>query len=201
VKSKEIYDELLLTSDLVGFCPIFKLYLKRCFQDSPEYADLENNSTACEAFLEFASAVPSSIADLQASDRLPSFSTVESTMVGPLVAAEFKTTRPAVNQLNSLSQSGVKSSERKRKSRLPARIAALPEEERPPLDLERWLPKRERLAYKEQQAAIARKKQAGEKRKEKITIQGASSASTITASQKVVSSSGSNSKKKKKGKK
>lgn len=52
-----------------------------CTQDPPELADIETNVAACNAHLEFLSAVPSHLS----STKTPSLDTLESAPVGPLI--------------------------------------------------------------------------------------------------------------------
>jgi hypothetical protein len=137
---------------------------------------LENNLAACDAFLDFASQVPSHLSSLQSDGKLPAFGSLESAPIGPLVASAFKSKPKPLSE----TPPALKKSKGKAKApQLPPSIAEMAPEDRPPIDPERWLPKRDRAAYKDELALKQKQKEAKERQKEKLTVQGSSSASNV----------------------
>jgi len=89
---------------------------------------------------------------------------LEATPVAPLVAShpsyKARATTQIPVQASSTSASTKKQSPKKPKqTKLPPRIAALPENQRPPVDPERWLPKRERKGFAAVLEARAKEKE------------------------------------------
>ena len=140
------------------------------FQDTPEYADLSANLSACRAHLEFLDAIPSVLGDMTSSTTthtVPSIEALESTPVAPLVAAHpsYKM-RPSLTQPSkSIAKPAETKKTRTAKTKtanLPRSVAALPAEKRPIPDPERWLPKRERKGYA---AVLAQREKEKEKKR------------------------------------
>lgn len=158
-------------------------------QDTPEQADLTANLAACNQHIDFIKSIPSRLAEMSsqhAEHRIPSIDDLETTPIFPLIAAHpaYKTRSATAAQASTSSSRPVTDIKAKTKSskkskiaaekkkqddsiegkkekfvKLPPSIAALPENQRPTPDPERWLPKRERKGYAEVLAAKEREKE------------------------------------------
>lgn len=147
----DIYEELLDTAE----------------HDAPEYADLETNLAACRAHLDFVSSIPSRLSAL--SDSLPSVATLEATPLHALMASN-ASSKPLATRSNPrppFSATSTQAKKKKKKPRekharptkLPAHIAALAPEQRPPPDPERWLPQSERSNWPARRAELEKQRE------------------------------------------
>jgi signal recognition particle subunit SRP72 len=167
-------------------------------QDSPEHADLENNLAACDAFLDFAASIPSTLSARQSDGVLPSFPALESAAVGALISSTYKASRP---KPTATAPATPKKKAKARASRLPASLKDVAPEDRPPVDPERWLPKRERASYKDELAAKQRQKEAKERQREKLTVQGSAAPAAAPVAKAAATGGAAKKKGAKKGKK
>lgn len=176
-----LYQELLVTAD----------------QDSPEYVDLEHNLAASESFLTYKDELVGNASNLSG----PLSSMLEDQPIGLLVAQQYPSHR--VHASTSTAAASSKSSKKPKAAKLPAKIAAMPEDQRPAVDPERWLPKHLRSDYVDPRKT--REEERRRKQKERMAVQGsgggASNQSNASAGRSSGGGAGGQQKKKGKGKK
>lgn len=192
--AQALYEDLLTTVEevsMVFVVGLLQLHVNDpCIQDSPEHDDVQMNLAATSAHLEFISSIPSLLGDLSSTGKVPSIETLENNPVAPLIAAH-PAYKQRVQPVSSTSAPAAPTAANKSKkanlpankktTKLPPSVAALPADQRPAPDPERWLPKRERSGYAEILAAKEREKEKkrlkARKKQEATLTQGAEESS------------------------